>query len=99
MSEYLLPRISTNPRYVYLNDADYTYKKIALLLWVTSIVYYKRRYFKQDRLMFNWALFGVGSLFASFGYASFFCESAYAAAAKVNNERELEHKKQLGQDL
>ena len=51
-------------------------------MWVTSIVYYKRRYFKQDKLMFNWALFGAASLVASFGYAGFFFESAYAAAVR-----------------
>lgn len=86
-----LPHISKNPRLVFLEDKDYTFQKIALLTWLTSVVYYKRRFYKQDKLMFNWALFSVGSLFASFGYASYFFESAYAGAARKNNEKELHH--------
>jgi hypothetical protein len=88
MSSSYLPRLSQNPRLVYLEDRDYTYKKLGLLLWLTSVVYYKRRYYKVDKLMFNWTLFTAASFFASMGYAKFLAEPTLTSAAKINNMRE-----------
>ena len=74
----------------------YIYKKLGLLLWLTSVLHYRRAYYKVDKLMFNWVLFSAGSLVASMGIASFFFESAYSSAAKMNNRKEIEHLTQIG---
>jgi hypothetical protein len=58
---------------------------VAGLLFVASMYVYQKRIYRIDQNFLNFALFGVGSAFASFSYARFFMSSPVIEAGILNN--------------
>ena len=72
------------------NTGCYTF---GMILFLSTTYWYKK---KVDKNLFNVAMFGAGSYFASQGISKFFFENRYEAAAAINNVKELDHQKALG---
>ncbi len=66
-----------------------TYGTAALFLG--SVYFYNRRFFRIDGNAVNMLAFTVASLPASYAYASYFFSSPVIEAAIINNDRENKH--------
>lgn len=92
-----LPKTSEiSKRIVDMTNDNRVGLKIGSVLWVASIYWYKKTYFVHNQNMINWIMFSTGSYFASHFYGVFFFESPLDSASRINNEREVEHQKLLG---
>ena len=77
------PRIATNikrPPTVYLAAAG---------IFALSLYGYQRKYFRIDKNTLNFALFAMGSAFASYQWSAFFLSTPEIEAGIVNNKMEL----------
>lgn len=91
-----LPQTNVTSRYAAPDATVAAATKLGLVLWIASTYWFKRQVYAKDRNLFNYALFGVGSLFSSMATSRFLIESPYAAAARRNNYSELRHQRQIG---
>ena len=79
-----------NPRLVSnVSDTSMVYTATGLL-FVGSMMWYQKRFFRVDQNALNLLGFTVASVPASYAYANFFLNSAENEAATLNNARELQ---------
>ena len=69
---------------------------LGLILFISSTYWFKKQHYAHDKNLFNYAMFGLGSLFSSMAASRFLIESPYAAAARRNNIQEVRHQRALG---
>ena len=60
------------------------------MLFLGSLAWYNKRFFRVDQNAMNFAAFTVASVPASFAYANFFLNDAVTEAGCINNEREMQ---------
>ena len=60
------------------------------VLFLGSLMWYNKRYFRIDQNAANFAAFTLGSLPASFAYANFAWNDPINEAGCINNDRELQ---------
>ena len=81
---------SKNPRLVADASRNNIVYTAAGAIFLGSMMWYNKRYFRVDQNAANFAAFTVASLPASYAYSNFFLSSAESEAACINNERELQ---------
>ena len=60
------------------------------VLFLGSIMWYNKRYFRIDKNAANFAAFTIASMPASYAYSNFALNDPLTEAATMNNERELQ---------
>ena len=78
-----------NPRLV--TNMVKNYEKIYLAtgaIFAFSMVWYNKKFFRCDKDIMNFTLFGIGSTLASYSWANFIFSSSEIEAALKNNEKE-----------
>ena len=79
-----------NPRLVLNRERSGFIYAAAGLLWVGSMAWYNKRYFRIDQNAMNMLAFTAASVPASFAYANFVLSDPETEAACINNDRELQ---------
>ena len=79
-----------NPRLVANTQRPSMVYTAAGVLFLGSLAWYNKRYFRVDQNAANFAAFTIGSLPASFAYANFALNDPETEAACINNDRELQ---------
>ena len=79
-----------NPRLVADKQRSSLVYTAAGALFLGSLAWYNKRYFRIDQNAANFAAFTIGSLPASFAYANFALNDPITEAACINNDRELQ---------
>ena len=78
-----------NPRLVADMQRPSLVYTAAGVLFLGSLAWYNKRYFRIDQNAANFAAFTIGSVPASFAYANFALNDPETEAACINNDREL----------
>ncbi len=91
-----VPTTNINHRYVKVPRDAYTSDALGFSLFLITAYWYKKRIYVHDKNFFNWALFNVASLFASHFWAKTLTENSLSTAARVNNNREIDHQRAIG---
>ena len=79
-----------NPRLVVDKERSSMIQYAAGALFIASIAWYQKRYYRIDQNVANMAAFTIASAPASFAYSNFMLNDAETEAACINNERELQ---------
>ena len=79
-----------NPRLVTDRQRNSLVYAAAGAIWVGSMMWYNKRYFRVDQNAMNMLAFTAASIPASFAYANFALSDPETEAACINNERELQ---------
>ena len=79
-----------NPRLVADTQRSSLVYTAAGVIFLGSLAWYNKRYFRIDQNAANFAAFTIGSIPASFAYANFALNDPETEAACLNNERELQ---------
>ena len=79
-----------NPRLVINKEQPATVYAAAGAIFLMSLRWYNRRYFRIDQNVANMAAFTLASVPASFSIANFALNDAETEAALLNNSRELQ---------
>ena len=79
-----------NPRLVADTQRSSLVYTAAGVIFLGSLAWYNKRYFRIDQNAANFAAFTIGSIPASFAYANFALNDPETEAACINNERELQ---------
>ena len=79
-----------NPRLVADAQRSSLVYTAAGVLFLGSLAWYNKRYFRIDQNAANFAAFTIGSLPASYAYSNFFLSDPVTEAACINNDRELQ---------
>ena len=80
----------SNPRLVVGKERSALVYSAAGLLFLGSMAWYNKRYFRIDQNAVNMMAFTIASVPASYSYASFMLSDAETEAACMNNDRELQ---------
>ena len=59
-------------------------------IFLASLAWYNKRFFRIDQNAMNMVAFTVASVPASYSYANFFLNDAETEAACINNDREMQ---------
>lgn len=81
----------TNPRIVLDAVRPNNVYYGAAVIFVASMTFYNRRFFRKDGNALNAVAFTLASAPASYSYANFFLCSAEVEAGMLNNENESKH--------
>ncbi len=82
---------ASNKRVVVNNERpSYVYYGAALV-FLASLNFYNKRFFRKDGNMLNMVAFAAASAPASYSYSSFILSSPEIEAGLINNERESKH--------
>ena len=79
-----------NPRLVMDKQRPSLIYTAAGVIFMGSLAWYNKRYFRVDQNAANMVAFTIASVPASFAYANFFVNDAETEAACINNDRELQ---------
>ena len=79
-----------NPRLVVGKERSNLVYTAAGLIFLGSLSWYNKRYFRVDQNAMNMVAFTVASIPTSYAYANFFLSDAETEAACINNDRELQ---------
>ena len=79
-----------NPRLVIDRQRPGIVYSAAGLLFLGSVAWYNKRFFRIDQNAMNFAAFTIAAVPASFAYANFALNDAVTEAAVINNEREMQ---------
>ena len=79
-----------NPRLVVEKQRSSLVYSASALIFMGSLAWYNKRYFRIDQNAVNFMAFTIASMPASYSYASFFLSDAETEAACINNDRELQ---------
>ena len=81
---------ASNPRLVEGADRPGIVHMAAAGIFLGSVAWYNKRFFRVDQNAANLVAFTLASVPASFTYANFALNDAETEAACLNNERELQ---------
>ena len=90
MEKNPFPFDAKNPRLVANTQRPSMVYTAAGVLFLGSLAWYNKRYFRVDQNAANFAAFTIGSIPASFAYANFALNDPETEAACINNDRELQ---------
>ena len=79
-----------NPRLVLDRQRPGMVYTASALLFLGSVAWYNKRYFRIDQNAVNFLAFTVASVPASYAYSNFLLNDAETEAACINNDRELQ---------
>ena len=79
-----------NPRLVVDKQRPGFVYTAAGVIFMGSLMWYNKRYFRIDQNVANMVAFTIASVPASYAYANFFFNDAETEAACINNDRELQ---------
>ena len=79
-----------NPRLVLERERPGLVWSASALIFMGSLAWYNKRYFRIDQNGVNFLAFTLASIPASYSYANFMCNDAVTEAACINNDRELQ---------
>ena len=79
-----------NPRLVVDKQRSSMVYTAAGVIFLGSLAWYNKRYFRIDQNAANLVAFTIASAPASFAYGNFFFSDAETEAACINNDRELQ---------
>ena len=82
---------SNNPRLVANAERSQNVILGTAVIFLASLQFYNRRFFRIDGNAVNMLAFTVASVPASYSYASYIWSSPEIEAALINNERENKH--------
>lgn len=81
----------TNKRMVVNNERSSTVYYAAGAIFLASLSFYNRRFFRIDGNVLNMVAFAVASVPASYSYANFALGSVETEAGLINNLQESKH--------
>ena len=79
-----------NPRLVVVKQRPGLVESATAVIFLGSLAWYNKRFFRIDQNSMNMAAFTVASIPASYAYANFFFNDAETEAACMNNAKELQ---------
>ena len=79
-----------NPRLVVDKQRSNLVYSASALIFLGSLAWYNKRYFRVDQNAVNFMAFTIASVPAAYSYASFALSDPETEAACINNDRELQ---------